>query len=96
MAEAAKLLTADIETLAEMMHVFAKDLAPPPPKFGDIPATGNNADSIDYSVDSTRGGATAQVFTQSGYGGWLEIGTSRMAARPYFAPAFQQAKDAMR
>lgn len=31
------------------------------------------------------------IFTESGYGAYLELGTTRMAARPYFAPAFQQA-----
>jgi hypothetical protein len=32
----------------------------------------------------------AQLFTQSGYGGYLEIGTYKMEARPYLYPAFNQ------
>lgn len=32
-----------------------------------------------------------RIYTQSGYGGWLELGTKRMAARPYIMPAFQEA-----
>lgn len=30
-----------------------------------------------------------RIYTQSGYGGWLELGTSRMAARPYIKPGFE-------
>ncbi len=32
----------------------------------------------------------AAVFSTSGYGGYLETGTSRMAARPYFKPALDE------
>ena len=32
------------------------------------------------------------VVTTSGYGGYLELGTRRMKARPYFAPAFERAR----
>lgn len=32
-----------------------------------------------------------RIYTQSGYGGYLEIGTSRMAARPYIVPGFTTA-----
>ncbi len=41
--------------------------------------TGNNARSIDFNEN--------QVFSTSGYGGFLEVGTSLMPARPYFKPA---------
>ena len=50
--------------------------------------TGHNRDSIDF----TAKGLHAEVFTESGYGGFLEVGTSRMAARPYFRPAFDAVK----
>jgi HK97 gp10 family phage protein len=50
--------------------------------------TGNNRDSIDFEAK----GLHAEVFTESGYGGFLEVGTSRMAARPYFRPAFDAVK----
>jgi hypothetical protein len=32
----------------------------------------------------------ATLFTQSGYGGYLEIGTSKMKAVPYLQPAFDE------
>ena len=45
--------------------------------------TGNNRRSIKYEAK----GLTASTFSTSGYGGYLETGTSRMAAQPYFKPA---------
>ena len=32
----------------------------------------------------------AAIYSTSGYGGYLETGTSRMAARPYFKPALDK------
>lgn len=49
---------------------------------------GNNRDSIDWESS----GLSGKVFSESGYGGWLEIGTSKMPARPYFRPAFEETK----
>ncbi len=48
--------------------------------------TGNNARSVDYSVDGMAG----MVFSTSGYGGWLETGTAKMDARPYFRPSAER------
>lgn len=45
--------------------------------------TGNNRRSIDYDARGLR----ARIFSTSGYGGFLETGTARMPARPYFKPA---------
>jgi len=71
--------------------------------------TGNNRDSIE-SEESTPGqrdskgrfikGAGSRVFafrvyTTSGYGAYLELGSGRMPARPYFAPAFEVAKQVL-
>lgn len=50
--------------------------------------TGNNRDSVKFRMESDR---LAIVFTESGYGGYLELGTVKMAARPYIKPAYQQA-----
>ena len=52
--------------------------------------TGHNRRSIDATVEDTPEGPSAQLFTQSGYGGYLELGTSRMIARPYLWPAFSK------
>lgn len=35
-------------------------------------------------------GVSVAVFTQSGYGGYLEVGTRFMGARPYIGPAWEQ------
>lgn len=59
-------------------------------KKGSPKLTGHNADTITQKV--TPGGRKAAVFTESGYGGYLEVGTRRMAARPYIRPAFEKHK----
>lgn len=52
--------------------------------------TGHNRRSIDTTVEETPRGPSARLFTQSGYGGYLEVGTRFMAAEPYLWPAFQE------
>ncbi len=47
--------------------------------------TGTNRRSIDWDAPSPM---TRRIFTQSGYGIFLEWGTKKMAARPYMKPAF--------
>jgi HK97 gp10 family phage protein len=79
----------DLEAFGQVFANLAKEMAPPPPKFGPVPSTGHNARSIDHKVTDDE----LQVYTESGYGGWLEIGTSKMEARPYFRPAFEQTKE---
>lgn len=53
-----------------------------------ILGTGTNRRSIDFTVEETPNGIAATLFTQSGYGGYLEVGTSKMRAQPYLYPAF--------
>ena len=48
--------------------------------------TGHNRRSIKYEIKKMAG----SVFSTSGYGGFLETGTSRMPARPYFKPALDK------
>lgn len=47
--------------------------------------TGNNRRSIDFDVQQLSG----RVFSTSGYGGWLEIGTAQMTPRRYFRTAYE-------
>jgi HK97 gp10 family phage protein len=47
----------------------------------------HNADSIQVRVKRTAKGPKATIFTESGYGGYLEVGTAKMPGRPYIYPA---------
>lgn len=53
--------------------------------------TGNNRRSIQFEVGPggqvATGKLEAATYSTSGYGGYLETGTWKMAARPYFKPA---------
>lgn len=54
---------------------------------------GHNRDSI--RLDPINPGPTDMVIrivTESGYGGWLEVGTGKMDARPYFGPGFEETR----
>jgi HK97 gp10 family phage protein len=73
----------NVNDLCEIMAMEAKHLSPV--------FSGNNKDSIAYKAGVEKGKVFGRVFTESGYGGWLEIGTARMPARPYFAPAYTMA-----
>jgi HK97 gp10 family phage protein len=53
-------------------------------------ADGGNA-SPERMVNDSK--LEAAVYSTSGYGGYLETGTVRMAARPYFRPALDKHKD---
>ena len=56
--------------------------------------TGNNRRSIKFEVGShgevAKGELEGAVYSTSGYGGFLETGTVRMAARPYMKPALDR------
>ena len=77
---------------AETMAAAAAELSPY--------KTGHNKSSIKaltHEQFAAHGGSGAQagryyVVTESGYGAYLELGTSRLPARPYFAPAFERAR----
>jgi hypothetical protein len=51
--------------------------------------TGTNRRSIDSVVTETEEGVQAEMFTTSGYGGYLELGTAKMRAQLYLNPAFE-------
>ncbi|GAG70392.1 unnamed protein product [marine sediment metagenome] len=48
--------------------------------------TGNNRRSIVFEAKGLEGA----VYSTSGYGGFLETGTVKMAAQPYFKPALDK------
>lgn len=53
--------------------------------------TGRNRRSISGDARfGPTGHVEGRLFTESGYGGYLEVGTARMAARPYLAPAVEK------
>ena len=51
--------------------------------------TGTNRRSIGIEVEEVGGRVEGSIFTESGYGGYLEVGTKKMAARPYLWPAVE-------
>lgn len=53
---------------------------------GSPKLTGNNARSIKYEAE----GLSGAVYSTSGYGGYLEVGTARMPARSYMKPALDR------
>lgn len=53
-----------------------------------LKGTGHNRQSLDVEFTETPSGTEAKLFSQSGYGGYLEVGTSKMRAQPYIWPAF--------
>ena len=75
--------------LKDVVTDIANDAIKESPKL-----TGNNMRSIMFEVGP--GGEVAKkelegaVYSTSGYGGYLETGTVRMSARPYFRPALDK------
>ena len=69
------------ETLDIDIKTEAKELSPY--KFG------HNMRSINTDIEEVGGRVEGSIFTQSGYGGFLEVGTSKMAAQPYLWPAVE-------
>jgi hypothetical protein len=55
---------------------------------------GENRDSIREKVRSAVSqhaeGVRARVFTTSGFGGYVELGTKKTRAQPYIYPAFEE------
>ncbi len=56
--------------------------------------TGNNRRSIKFEVgpggEVAKGELEGAVYSTSGYGGFLETGTVKMAAQPYIKPALDK------
>lgn len=73
-----------VRDFSEVMTDIAKTIVPVD--------TGNLKSSIDFREISTPRQVVFIVFTQTGYGAYVELGTSRMRAQPYLAPAFNRAR----
>jgi len=54
------------------------------------PGSSRNRDSITAAVWVTRKGPFAKLFTESGHGGYVEVGTVHMTGQPYAWPAVQK------
>lgn len=81
-----------------VQEVFELDIVPAAKAHDQYIKTGTNKRSIDSEVSysdqiglfSKIRSVVAILFTQSGYGGYLELGTKYIKARPYLYPAFNQ------
>ena len=67
-----------------------------PPRFRKLIGKkgGTLRDSIDWkatNADDAILRADFEFFTSSGYGGWVELGTSKMVDRPFMLPAVLEA-----
>jgi HK97 gp10 family phage protein len=72
-----RLCNERLQVLAETVTTYAKDESPV--------ATGTNKRSITYDFDKDT--KRFRIYTQSGYGAFLELGTFKMPAKPYMMPA---------
>jgi HK97 gp10 family phage protein len=72
-----------------VQEVFELDIKPEAVS-GSPVRRGTNRRSIDVEVKRTTKGTEARLFTQSGYGGYLELGTRFMDAKPYLFPAWKK------
>lgn len=94
----AAILSAVTDLFEEDIVPTAKDLSPVTEAGYQInveekkkhpSGTGTNRRSIDSTVTDVPEGVHAELYTTSGYGGYLELGTSKMRAQPYLNPAFE-------
>lgn len=74
----------DIQYLGEVMVVNAQEIAPR--------LTGNLVRSISMRLE----GKILRVLTECGYGAYVELGTTKMAAQPYLAPSWKIALDKLK
>jgi HK97 gp10 family phage protein len=75
--------------LAGVTEVFELDIKPEAVNLSPY-ITGTNRRLIDEDVVEVPEGVQATLYGQSGYSGYLELGTVKMKAQPYLWPAFNQ------
>ena len=85
----AQVAKASKQGLTDVVTDIAKDASEGSPKL-----TGNNARSIMFETgpgaEIAKNELEGAVYSTSGYGGFLETGTVKMPARPYFKPALDR------
>jgi hypothetical protein len=76
------------DTFQNKILPLAKKLSP---REVELPPghTTHNADSLAVRTKRTKKGTQVTLFSQSGHGGYLEVGTRKLPAKPYMYPAFQ-------
>lgn len=74
---------------AGVAEVFELDIKPDAVENSPY-LTGHNRRMIDEDVELVAGRVQARLYSQSGYGGYIELGTKKMKARPYLWPAFNK------
>lgn len=79
LAQVKEIYQTKLRALTERTTEYAKDLSPV--------LTGHNRSSITWDIENEH----FRVYTQSGYGGVLELGSAKIKARPYIYPAFEKA-----
>lgn len=82
------------EAMQELFEIeilsTAKELVPVLAEATTERFPGQLRESIDAKVTKLKRGVRGKVFTTSGYGGYVELGTKKMDAEPYIYPAFQE------
>jgi HK97 gp10 family phage protein len=79
----------ELATFKAVETVFIQDIHPAAAK-GSPVDTGWNRNNIKTSTVTEGSAVRAKLYTTSGYGAYLELGTRRMKARPYLWPAFAE------
>ena len=74
--------------LCEEIIAGAKRRSPVAKEHGGTNRRSINPDGVRIDPQTLAG----EIVTMSGYGGYLEVGTRRMPARPYIVPAAEEAR----
>jgi len=82
----ARATALDLKYLGEVMLNEAKKSPPVPVDTGNLMR----------SIAMNSGENWVTVKTETGYGAYVEFGTSKMAAQPFLAPSYQIAMEATR
>ena len=90
-AEIKGLSTEGMVRLCEEIIAGAKRRSPVAKEHGGTNRRSINPDGVRIDPQTLAG----EIITTSGYGGYLEVGTRRMPARPYIVPAAEEARGRM-